>query len=165
MRESTEKKQARCSLGRRSHHEKGCIACHSTDGSPEGGPSFKGIFGKKQTVLHDGKEQEALVDEKFIREKLLHPEINRIKGFPPIMPSQQGQLTEAEIDAVIHYHEGAEMKSVRLYKSSSPFSGLPIALFAACSGLTGYLLVPGRKRCPPLPLSPGSFFLPRALPA
>jgi cytochrome c oxidase subunit 2 len=82
---------------------KGCLACHSIDGSQKVGPSFKGIFGRKQTVLRAGGEQEILVDERFLREKLLHPEISRIKGFPPIMPSQQGQLTDGEIDAVIQY--------------------------------------------------------------
>jgi cytochrome c oxidase subunit 2 len=82
---------------------KGCLACHSIDGSQKVGPTLKGIFGKKQLVLRDGRETEALVDEPFLREKLLRPEINRIKGFPPIMPSQQGQLTEAEIEAVVRY--------------------------------------------------------------
>jgi cytochrome c oxidase subunit 2 len=85
------------------YQTKGCVACHSTDGSAKVGPSFKGIFGKKEAVLHEGKEREITVDQAFIKEKLMHPEINRIKGFPPIMPSQQGQLTDAQVDAVIEY--------------------------------------------------------------
>ncbi len=82
---------------------KGCVACHSTDGSPKVGPSFKGLFGKRENVIHDGEERQAVVDEKFIREKLLQPEISRIKGFPPIMPSQQGQLTDEEIEAIVRH--------------------------------------------------------------
>jgi cytochrome c oxidase subunit 2 len=82
---------------------KGCIACHTTDGTPKVGPTFKGVFGRKETVTRDGREHEIVVDEAFIRQTLLHPEIDRVKGFPPIMPSQQGQLTEAEIDAIIAY--------------------------------------------------------------
>ncbi len=82
---------------------KGCVACHSTDGTPKVGPTLKGLFGKLETVLRDGKEQQVTVDEKFIHEKLIRPEINRIKGFPPIMPSQQGQLTDEEIEAIVHY--------------------------------------------------------------
>ncbi len=82
---------------------KGCIACHTADGSPKIGPSFKGVFGKKETVIHDGKERDIVVDEAFIKQTLLHPEIDRVKGFPPIMPSQQGQLTDKEIDAIIAY--------------------------------------------------------------
>ncbi len=82
---------------------KGCVACHTTDGTPKIGPTFKGVFGKKETVIRDGKERELVVDEAFIKQTLLHPEIDRIKGFPPIMPSQQGQLTDKEIDEIVEY--------------------------------------------------------------
>jgi len=83
--------------------EKGCLGCHSIDGSPKIGPTFKGLFGKKETVIHEGKEVEAVADEAFIHHKLLAPEVARIKGFPPIMPSQKGILTDAEISAIIEY--------------------------------------------------------------
>ena len=82
---------------------KGCSACHTVDGTPKIGPTFKGVFGKKEAVIHDGKEREIVVDEAFVRQTLLHPGIDRVKGFPPIMPSQQGQLTDTEIDAIIEY--------------------------------------------------------------
>ncbi len=82
---------------------KGCVACHTTDGTPKIGPTFKGVFEKKETVIHNGKEREITVDEAFIKQTLLHPEIDRVKGFPPIMPSQQGQLTDKEIEAIIEY--------------------------------------------------------------
>lgn len=82
---------------------KGCVACHTTDGTPKIGPTFKGVFGKKETVIHEGKEREITVDEAFIKQTLLHPEIDRVKGFPPLMPSQQGQLTDAEIHEIIEY--------------------------------------------------------------
>ncbi len=82
---------------------KGCAACHSIDGSPKVGPTFKGLFGKRETVIHEGKEIEITVDEAFIRKTLLEPEEERVKGFPPIMPSQKGLLTDAEINTVIEY--------------------------------------------------------------
>lgn len=80
---------------------KGCIACHSLDGTPKIGPTFKGLFHRTETVIRDGKEQRVLVDEAFIKRKILHPEIERIKGFPPIMPPQQ--LSDGEIDDIIGY--------------------------------------------------------------
>jgi cytochrome c oxidase subunit 2 len=83
--------------------EKGCLGCHSIDGSPKIGPTFKGLFGKKETVVREGKEVGVVADEAFIHHKLLEPETARIKGFPPIMPSQKGLLTDAEIAAVIEY--------------------------------------------------------------
>ncbi len=82
---------------------KGCTACHTTDGTPKIGPTFKSMYGKKETVIHNGQEREITVDEAFIKQTLLHPEIDRVKGFPPIMPSQQGQLSDKEIDEIIEY--------------------------------------------------------------
>jgi cytochrome c oxidase subunit 2 len=82
---------------------KGCIACHSLDGSPKIGPTFKGVFGKKETILRGGREVEITVDEAFIRQKLLEPEKERVKGYPPIMPSQKGLLTDDEILEIIGY--------------------------------------------------------------
>ncbi len=82
---------------------KGCIACHTADGTPKIGPTFKGVFGKKETVIHNGQEREITVDEAFIKQTLLHPEIDRVKGFPPLMPSQQGQLTDDQIRAITEY--------------------------------------------------------------
>jgi cytochrome c oxidase subunit 2 len=83
--------------------DKGCAACHSIDGSPKVGPTLKGLLGRKETVTHGGKDHQVTVDEAFIRSKLLTPENARIKGFPPIMPSQKGVLTDAEIDALVRY--------------------------------------------------------------
>ncbi len=82
---------------------KGCVACHTTDGTPKIGPTFKGVFGKKETVIRSGQEREITVDEAFIKQTLLHPELDRVKGFPPIMPSQQGLLTDKEIDESVGY--------------------------------------------------------------
>ena len=61
------------------------------------------MFGKKETVVHNGREREITVDEAFIKQTLLHPEIDRVKGFPPIMPSQQGVLTDNEIETITEY--------------------------------------------------------------
>jgi cytochrome c oxidase subunit 2 len=82
---------------------KGCTACHTIDGTPKLGPTLKGLFGKKETVTRDGKEVEIVVDEAFIRGKLLEPEKERVKGFPPVMPSQKGLLMDKEVDAIIEY--------------------------------------------------------------
>lgn len=82
---------------------KGCVACHATDGTPKIGPTFKGVFGRRETVIRNGQEREITVDEAFIRQTLLRPELDRVKGFPPIMPSQQGQLTDKEIDEIVEY--------------------------------------------------------------
>lgn len=87
-------------LGKQLFTQRGCNACHSIDGSPLVGPSFKGIFGRKQT-LQDG--QEITVDENYTRESLLEPQAKIVKGFQPVMPSFKGMLSDEEISAIIAY--------------------------------------------------------------
>lgn len=89
------------SPGAKLYNEKGCVACHSLDGSPKVGPSFKGIFGRT-TVLDDGTELK--VDENYIRESVVDPGAKTVKGFPKgVMPSFQGQLSEEDMTAIIEF--------------------------------------------------------------
>lgn len=85
--------------------EKGCSACHSIDGSPKVGPTLKGVLGHKMTVVTNGKERQITADEAYLRKSLLDPAADVVKGFPPIMPSQRGVLSDAEIEALIEYLE------------------------------------------------------------
>ena len=81
--------------------EKGCRACHTVDGTPLLGPTFKGIFGKKVTVLTEGRERTVSVDEDYIRNSILEPGKDLVKGFPPVMPPLK--LTEDEMNQIIGY--------------------------------------------------------------
>lgn len=79
----------------------GCIACHSFDGSRLVGPTFKGIFGRKEIVVADGQEMEITIDEEYIRKSMLDPTAQVVKGFPAVMPPVT--LTPEEIEDVISY--------------------------------------------------------------
>ncbi len=83
--------------------EKGCRACHSIDGSALVGPTVKGLFGKTVTVITDGKERQLVADEAYLRRSILEPNADVVKGFPPIMPSQKGLITDAELEEIIRY--------------------------------------------------------------
>jgi len=84
--------------------QKGCIACHSADGSKIVGPSYKGIFGHKVTITTDGKEREIMVDEEYIKKSILEPDADVVKGFNKgSMISYKGQLNDQEIDQIIEY--------------------------------------------------------------
>jgi cytochrome c oxidase subunit 2 len=86
--------------GQKLYSAKGCVACHSVDGSPKVGPSWKGLFGKTET-LEDGT---VAVDENYLRESILQPNAKVVKGFPKgVMPPMQGQMNENEVNAVIEY--------------------------------------------------------------
>jgi cytochrome c oxidase subunit 2 len=89
--------------GAKLFQDKGCFACHSVDGTPKIGPTLKGAFGHRLTVITAGKEREVVADEAYLRKSLLDPQADIVKGFPPIMPPQKGALTDAEIDALIDY--------------------------------------------------------------
>ncbi len=78
--------------------DKGCLACHSTDGSNGVGPSFKGLWGRT-AQLTDGTTR--VVDEGFVRAKILHPNANSIKGFDPVMPELP--LTDDEVDQIVEF--------------------------------------------------------------
>lgn len=78
----------------------GCIACHSSDGAPMIGPSWKGIFGTTEK-LSDGSE--AVVDENYIRESLMEPNAKVVQGFAPVMMTYKGRISEEEVNAVIEY--------------------------------------------------------------
>lgn len=82
---------------------KGCVACHSTDGSVLVGPSFKGIYGHETTVMTNGKERKVTVDDDYIHNSILNPKDDIVKGFQPLMPSQKGLVTDDEIRALTEY--------------------------------------------------------------
>lgn len=79
--------------------EMGCSACHS---GPEGGtgPSLTGVFGS-EVLLDDGSTETA--DEAYIRESILSPNARIVAGFPEIMPSYAGRLSEGQIEALVYY--------------------------------------------------------------
>jgi cytochrome c oxidase subunit 2 len=83
--------------------EKGCKACHSTDGSPLVGPTVKGLFEKKVTVVTEGKERTVVANENYLKKSILEPGADVVKGFPPLMPPQK--MTEDELNAIIKYIE------------------------------------------------------------
>jgi len=87
-------------LGARLYEKKGCIGCHSVDGSAKVGPTWKGDFGQKAS-MSDGST--ITVDENYIRESILSPQAKARPGYPPSMPSFEGQLKENEIQGLIAY--------------------------------------------------------------
>jgi cytochrome c oxidase subunit 2 len=84
--------------GRSLAQSKGCVACHTVDGQPGVGPTWKGLFGKTET-FSDGST--AHVDEAYLREFIRNPKARNVKGFAPVMP--QIELTPDELDALVAY--------------------------------------------------------------
>lgn len=77
-----------------------CLACHSTDGSQMVGPSWKGLYGKEET-LEDGST--VTVDDAYIHESIVDPNKKIVKGFPPSMPPLGATLTDEQIKDITEY--------------------------------------------------------------
>jgi len=82
---------------------KGCLGCHSMDGSKKVGPTFKGLLGREETVLMAGQEKQIKVDRDFIREHILNPQSATTKSYPPIMPKIP--MTDEELDTIVSFLE------------------------------------------------------------
>ncbi len=87
-------------LGKKLYTKLGCVACHSTDGSIKLAPSFKGIYGKKEE-LNDGTF--VTVNDDYIRQSILTPQKQVAKGYPPIMPTFQGRVSERDISGLVAF--------------------------------------------------------------
>jgi cytochrome c oxidase subunit 2 len=79
---------------------RGCTACHSVDGSSGVGPSWKGLYGKQET-LADGST--VLADEAYLKRSIRDPAAQVVKGYPPIMPKTE--VSDEELAALLAYIE------------------------------------------------------------
>jgi cytochrome c oxidase subunit 2 len=78
---------------------KGCVGCHSVDGSAGVGPTWKGLYGKTETA-RDGSS--ALVDDAYLASFMKDPKASRgVKGFTPVMP--QIPLADEEVASLVAY--------------------------------------------------------------
>jgi cytochrome c oxidase subunit II len=91
------------SEGKKLMATKGCIACHSTDGSKSVGPTLLGVYGKKVAVLTDDKERQVLFDEEYFKKSLFDPEADVTKGFEALMSSSEGELSEKEMAELLDF--------------------------------------------------------------
>jgi len=77
---------------------KECLTCHTIDGQEGIGPTFKGIYGRKEEMA-DGSTITA--DDAYLREAIVNPDVKIEKGFDDLMPKPE--LTEKEVDEIIEY--------------------------------------------------------------
>lgn len=91
----------------------GCFGCHSVDGAPAVGPTWKDLYGKQET-LTDGSN--VLVDENYLAKSITDPNDTIIAGYSPIMPAYN--LDQQQLDVLIAY-----IKSLSTSSDTSSDSG------------------------------------------
>ena len=77
----------------------GCVTCHRSDTQGRG-PNLAGVYGKP-VLLEDGRT--VMADENYIRESILDPGAKIVKGFKPVMPTFQGQVSDEQLSALVAY--------------------------------------------------------------
>ena len=88
--------------GKLQYERKGCNSCHSVDGTSSKGPTWKGLFGKNETLRDGGT---VVIDANYLQESMMQPNAKVVKGFEPIMPTFQGLLRPHEIRGLSAYIE------------------------------------------------------------
>ena len=86
--------------GRALAQTRGCLACHSIDGSRSIGPGWRGLFGKLET-LADGSS--VRIDAAYVAQSIREPNAAVVRGYPAIMPPSA--LDEREMAALVAYIE------------------------------------------------------------
>jgi cytochrome c oxidase subunit 2 len=76
-----------------------CNTCHTNDASGRG-PVLAGLYGRDVTLSNDSVVK---ADDNYIRESILNPQAKTVKGFQPIMPTFQGQVSEDDLMKLLAY--------------------------------------------------------------
>ena len=78
------------SAGSKRFVEQACNTCHGEQKGARG-PSLTGVYG---STVRMQSGQTVVVDEAYIRESIVNPQAKLLEGYPPIMPTYQGLISE-----------------------------------------------------------------------
>ncbi|MGH7176032.1 MAG: cytochrome c oxidase subunit II [Tepidisphaeraceae bacterium] len=84
--------------GERLFIQLGCNTCHG-----QRGPTMAGLYGRHVQVTEDGVLKTVVADDAYLREAILNAPQKLTVGFPAIMPSYRGQVTEEQLFQLIEY--------------------------------------------------------------
>jgi cytochrome c oxidase subunit 2 len=111
--------EAPASAGARLYVSWGCNACHG-----ERAPTMAGLY-LSQVRLDNGSD--TLADDDYLRESIIEPAAKVVAGYPPIMPSYRGQLSEEQIMQLVAYIKSlgaaAGTSGIRTVPATRPVNG------------------------------------------
>lgn len=100
----------------------GCLRCHTTDGTPHLGPTWRGLY-RKRVSLTNGPLVSA--DDAYLTESMMDPAVKIVAGCQPIMPSYLGVLSGPDAAAIVEYIRSLSMDTAS--SSGSPCTQTPVA--------------------------------------
>jgi cytochrome c oxidase subunit II len=124
IRDWAEPRGAPYEIGAKLYKTKGCVSCHSLDGSRNVGPSWKDIYGTP-VEFSDGtslsaEQMTGVGFANYVRESVLTPSAKIVKTFPNQMPIQK--LNDREIEAIIAF-----MKTISSHTSADELAAIKSA--------------------------------------
>lgn len=88
---------------------KGCLSCHSLDGTPSVGPSLKDVWGREVVLLaKDKKEKKLKYDAASLTMIIMGPRTGVVKGYDAVMPEYRDQLSPEELKQILEFLEKGE---------------------------------------------------------
>jgi cytochrome c oxidase subunit 2 len=85
--------------GERLFAELSCNTCHTPDSTGRG-PSLIGLFGSTVELANGST---VVADENYLRESIMSSQTRVVRGYQPIMPTYQGQVSEEHLMQLIAY--------------------------------------------------------------
>ena len=104
------------SRGERLFSELACNTCHLNDGSGRG-PALVDKFGTQEQLANGSIVN---VDETYVRESILTPQLKVVAGFQPVMPTFQGLVNEEGVMALIEYIKSLPAPAVPAQTATAP---------------------------------------------
>jgi len=91
--------------GRRIAEQRGCLTCHTTDGAPNVGPSWKGLLGAPVTLDNGNRFPR---DSAYLKRAIIEPDVEIVAGYSKgvmsgAMPGRP--LSATEVEALVRYLE------------------------------------------------------------
>lgn len=118
------------SQGEKLFQKYACNTCHTNDATGRG-PVLAGLYGKAVVLTNN---QTVTADENYVRESILSPQAKVARGFAPIMPTFQGQVSEEDLIKLLAY-----VKSIGTQPSTAKAALSPQSLLSS----SGSGLAPG----------------------
>lgn len=80
---------------------KGCLQCHTVDGTPSTGPTWKGLAGSSRPLTTG---ESVIAEDTYLLDSIVDPSLQVVQGFDATMPPDYGEtLSSDEITDLINY--------------------------------------------------------------